>query len=117
MVVGLSTGFGLSACTRGYAYSTATRSEEVGVRIMAHRVVAGKKPANKIGGLNIGEIAALRSQDMQKSAWAKSTTLPEKMVDTGGGRRNVISPLQGLKKILGTLYPDSYVFTSKYWIR
>gem|GEM_PF-2370650 len=23
-----STGFGLSACTRGYAYSTATRSEE-----------------------------------------------------------------------------------------
>jgi len=31
-------------------------------RIMAHRVVVGKKPANKIGRLNIGEIAALRSQ-------------------------------------------------------
>jgi hypothetical protein len=48
--------------TGGYAYSTATRSEEVRVRIMAHRVIVGKKPANKIGRLNIGEIAALRSQ-------------------------------------------------------
>jgi hypothetical protein len=26
---------------------------------MAHRVVVGKKPANKIGRLNIGEIAAV----------------------------------------------------------
>jgi len=29
------------------------------VRIKAHRVVVGKKPANKIGRLNIGEIAAV----------------------------------------------------------
>jgi hypothetical protein len=28
---------------------------------MAHRVVVGKKPANKIGRLNIGEIAAVAS--------------------------------------------------------
>jgi len=28
-------------------------------QVMAHRVVVGKKPANKIGGLNIGEIAAV----------------------------------------------------------
>jgi hypothetical protein len=44
---------------RGYAYSTAMGSEEVRVRIMAYRVVVGKKPANKIGRLNIGEIAAV----------------------------------------------------------
>jgi hypothetical protein len=45
--------------TGGYGYSTATRSEEGCVRIMAHRVVVEKKPANKIGRLNMGEIAAV----------------------------------------------------------
>ncbi len=55
---------------RGYAYSTATGLEEVGVRVMAHRVVVGKKPLGLAEGLKV-YMAPHKNlyMDMPKNDW------------------------------------------------